>query len=70
MGLKKLQAAVMNDPVAKMEYNKLKHQDTLLQMLQVMRTEAGLTQEVIAQRMGTRPSHVSRLEKGGGLILV
>jgi ribosome-binding protein aMBF1 (putative translation factor) len=38
----------------------------LAQMIYDMRTEAGLSQRELAQRMGTTQSVISRLEEGGG----
>ncbi len=36
------------------------------QVIYDMRTEAGLSQRVLAERMGTTQSVISRLEEGGG----
>lgn len=36
------------------------------QLIYDLRTEAGLTQRELAERMGTTPSVISRLEEGGG----
>jgi ribosome-binding protein aMBF1 (putative translation factor) len=36
------------------------------QLIYDMRTEAGLSQRVLAERMGTTQSVISRLEEGGG----
>lgn len=38
----------------------------LAQMIYQLRTQAGLSQRELAQRMGTTQSVVSRLEEGGG----
>ena len=38
----------------------------LCQLIYDLRTEAGLTQSALAERMGTTQSVISRLEEGGG----
>src|SRR5262245_40150740 len=38
----------------------------LAQLIHDLRTEAGLSQRELAQRMGTTQSVISRLEEGGG----
>jgi transcriptional regulator with XRE-family HTH domain len=38
----------------------------LAQMIYDLRTEVGLSQRELAQRMGTTQSAISRLEEGGG----
>ncbi|MGV6840444.1 MAG: helix-turn-helix domain-containing protein [Planktomarina sp.] len=52
----------MNDPEFKVEYKALDAEFTLARQLITARTEAGLTQEQVAKRMGTRQSEVSRIE--------
>jgi transcriptional regulator with XRE-family HTH domain len=43
------------------------HQDLALgQLIHDLRTEAGLSQRELAERMGTTQSVISRLEEGGG----
>ncbi len=39
---------------------------SLAQMIYVLRTEVGLSQRELAERMGTTQSVISRLEEGGG----
>ncbi len=56
----------MSDPDVKREYDALEEAFVLLSSLIRARTRAGLTQEELAQRMGTTQSVVARLESGRG----
>jgi len=56
----------MSDPDFKREYDALEEAFVLLSSLIRARTRAGLTQEELAQRMGTTQSVVARLESGRG----
>lgn len=57
------QRALANTEV-KAEYEKLSDEFVLADQLLSMRTQAGLTQEEVAQRMQTQKSNISRLERG------
>jgi DNA-binding XRE family transcriptional regulator len=56
----------MKDAAFKQEYKRLESQFTLFDELLRARHEAGLTQNEVAERMGTKASAVARLESGGG----
>ncbi len=56
----------MNDPDFVREYDALEHEFVLFDELLRARRDAGLTQAEVAERMGTQPSVVARLEAGGG----
>jgi ribosome-binding protein aMBF1 (putative translation factor) len=43
----------------------IEHDFALGELIYNLRTEAGLSQGALAERMGTTPSVVSRLEEGG-----
>lgn len=59
--IKKRKSEPDDDTVAAVE------QDLALgQLIYDMRTEAGLSQRALAERMGTTQSVISRLEEGGG----
>ncbi|MEP0072401.1 MAG: helix-turn-helix transcriptional regulator [Marinomonas sp.] len=49
---------------AKTEYDKLASEFSLINQLINMRTQAGLTQAQLAERMHTQKSNISRLERG------
>ena len=53
--------ALRNDEVKK-EYDRLKPEYEIKRKLIAMRKEAGLTQEALAEKMGTKKSNISRLE--------
>jgi transcriptional regulator with XRE-family HTH domain len=48
----------------KHEYDQLEREFSLIDPLLSMRTQAGLTQEEVAQRMHTQKGNISRLEEG------
>lgn len=54
----------LNDPVYRKEYDALEGEFTLAAALIRARAEAGLTQEQLAKRMGTRQEVVARWEGG------
>jgi DNA-binding XRE family transcriptional regulator len=56
----------MNDPMFKSEYDALEEDFALFDELIKARNRAGLTQEKVARRMGTRTPAVARIESGGG----
>ena len=59
-----LHAGWMNDPVYRTEYNGLEAEFTLATALIRARADAGLTQEQLAERMGTKQEVVARWEGG------
>lgn len=64
MSIKRLKANILIDPQARIEYEKLESEFQLMDMLIRMRTESGLTQTEIAEKMKTQKSNISRLEQG------
>lgn len=54
------------DPTFLREYDTLEAEFLLFDELLHARKEAGLTQAEVADRMGTKPSAIARLEAGGG----
>ncbi|MBY7733439.1 helix-turn-helix domain-containing protein [Francisella philomiragia] len=63
MSLDKLKAKAFKNPEVKKEYDKLDWEFKLRNTLINMRKNSGLTQEQIAEKMGTSRSNVSRLER-------
>ena len=61
-----LKAKALRDPHVRAEYNTLEAEFAWLAELLQARNRAGLTQTEVAERMGTTPSAVARLEAGGG----
>ena len=61
-----LKAKALRDPHVRAEYNALEAEFAWLAELLQARNRAGLTQAEVAERMGTTPSAVARLEAGGG----
>jgi len=57
--------ALENAEVRK-EYDSLQDEFNLIDQLVTMRTSAGLTQEEVANKLGTNKSNISRLEHGKG----
>ncbi|MCM1129730.1 MAG: helix-turn-helix domain-containing protein [Alistipes senegalensis] len=55
---------MLSDPEVKAEYDKLEEEFALLDEILAARKAAGLTQEQLAERMGTRQSSIARLENG------
>jgi len=56
----------MKEPEFRREYDALEAEFALFDELLKARQAAGLTQAQVAERMGTKPSAVARLEAGGG----
>jgi len=54
------------DPAFRREYDALEEEFVLFDELLKARKKAGLTQEEVARRMGTKVPAVARLEAGGG----
>lgn len=66
MSIQNLKDKAFKYPEVKAEYDLLQSEFALIDTLLSMRKKAGLTQEEIANRMGTQKGNVSRLEKGNG----
>ncbi|USD67538.1 helix-turn-helix transcriptional regulator [Vibrio sp. SCSIO 43136] len=64
--LQSLKDKALVNPDVKAEYDALEPEFELISMLLSMRESAGLTQAQVAERMGTKESNISRLEKGTG----
>lgn len=63
--LKQLKERALQKPEVRREYETLAEEFEFIDALLKMRTAAGLTQDELARRMGTKKSNISRLEKGG-----
>jgi transcriptional regulator with XRE-family HTH domain len=61
-----LKTKALRNPHVQAEYNVLEAEFAWLAELLQARNRAGLTQSEVAERMGTTPSAVARLEAGGG----
>ncbi|OTA19789.1 transcriptional regulator [Xenorhabdus beddingii] len=59
-----LKTKALQNPEVKQAYDELEPEFELISTLLSMRKEAGLTQQQVAERMGTKESNISRLEKG------
>lgn len=59
-----LTTRLLNDPEIRTEYEALETEYALARELIAARTRAGLSQEQVAERMGTSQSTVARLESG------
>jgi DNA-binding XRE family transcriptional regulator len=55
---------LLQDPAFKAEYDVLEEEFALIRALIEARARAGLTQEQVAERMGTKQAAVARLEGG------
>ena len=55
----------MNDPAFKAEYNALEEEFQLLKEMLHARKRAGMTQEDVAERMGTKAPAIAQLEASG-----
>ena len=60
--LKQFKEKAFQNSKVKEEYNALKPEYAIKKKLIAMRKEAGLTQEKLAELMGTKKSNISRLE--------
>lgn len=56
----------LDNPEVRKEYDALQDEFNLIDQLVTMRTSAGLTQEEVANKLGTNKSNISRLEHGKG----
>ncbi|EHK6027580.1 helix-turn-helix transcriptional regulator [Vibrio parahaemolyticus] len=64
--LQSLKKKALANPEVKAEYDALESEFSVISTLLSMRETAGLTQSQVAERMGTKESNISRLEKGTG----
>lgn len=64
MSLQELKQKALSNSQVKTEYDQLENEFTFIDQLLSMRTQAGLTQEQLAERMHTQKSNISRLERG------
>lgn len=65
MGIQEFKNKAFQNPQVKKEYENLNAEFELIDTLIFMRKKSGLTQDEVAQRMGTQKSNICRLEKGG-----
>lgn len=65
MSLQDLKIRALQNEEVRREYDALEGEFILINQLLHMRKTAGLTQEQVADRMHTKKSNISRLEKGG-----
>lgn len=63
--LQQLKERALQKPEVRREYEALAEEFEFIDALLRMRAAAGLTQDELARRMGTKKSNISRLEKGG-----
>ncbi len=66
MSIKHLKDKAFQNSEVKAEYDKLEPEFELIETLLAMRKKSHLTQDEIAQKMGTQKGNISRLEKGNG----
>ena len=66
MSLQNLKEKAFKNPKVKAEYDRLSGEFSLINALITMRKQSGLTQEDLAEKMGTQKGNISRLEKGRG----
>ncbi|MFC3908300.1 helix-turn-helix domain-containing protein [Legionella dresdenensis] len=64
MRLKTLKEKALKNEDVKQAYDALESEFALIDSLLSMRQKAGLTQEQLAERMGTQKGNISRLENG------
>ena len=62
-----IKAELLSDPDVKAEYDRLGPEFEIAAELLRARLRAGLSQEELAERMGTSQSAIARLESGQGL---
>lgn len=62
--LEHLKERALAKPEVQREYNALTEEFEMIDKLLKMRLAAGLTQDELARRMGTKKSNICRLEKG------
>ncbi len=66
MNLHILKTKALKNQEVKQAYDELESEFALIDVLLTMRQKSGLTQQEIAERMGTQKGNISRLEKGSG----
>jgi len=64
MSIQNLKSKALQSPEVKSAYDLLETEFALIDALITMRKKSGLTQEEVAQKLGTQKSNISRLEKG------
>jgi len=64
MTIQRLKDRALVNQAVKSEYDLLETEFVLIDALVTMRNKAGLTQEQVAQKLGTQKSNISRLECG------
>jgi len=64
MSLQNLKNKAFQNKEVRAEYEKLDSEFNLIDALFTVRKKSGLTQEEVAQKMGTKKGNISRLEKG------
>ena len=64
MNIQHLKNRALANQAVKAEYDLLEAEFTLIDALITMRNKAGLTQDQVAQKLGTQKSNISRLERG------
>lgn len=64
MSIERLKKKALKNPEVKFEYDRLEDEFALIDALFSMRKKSGLTQDELAEKMGTQKSNISRLEKG------
>lgn len=64
MNIQHLKNRALANQVVKAEYDLLEAEFELIDALVTMRNKAGLTQDQVAQKLGTQKSNISRLERG------
>ena len=64
MSIQNLKDKAFKNHEVKAEYDSLDSEFALIDTLLTMRKKSGLTQDEIANRMGTQKGNISRLEKG------
>lgn len=62
--LAEMKAKLLTDPETAAAYAEADAEYSVIEAMIVARTEAGLTQEALAERMGTTQSAIARLEGG------
>jgi transcriptional regulator with XRE-family HTH domain len=63
---KQLKARALSRPDIRAEYDRLEEEFAVLDQFLRARSEAGLTQAQVAERIGTTQSAIARLESGAG----
>lgn len=61
---KDLRSELLKDPEVKKEYDRLKPEYTFIRSVIQARVKKGVTQEQLAEKIGTKQSVISRLESG------